>query len=95
VDRTELQRTGAYYDDEYEEGALKGAGSDRGLGMVDFAIRPHLNSEDFPNTGIETMERWAAKLDVPTYAIDDRTAVKVVDGGVEVVSEGEWRLFGG
>jgi dipeptidase E len=41
------------------------------------------------------MEGWAAKLDVPTYAIDDQTAVKVVDGKVEVVSEGEWKLFEG
>ena len=95
VDRDELERTGVYYDDEYEEGAPKGAGSDRGLGLVDFAIRPHLNSEDYPNANIGTMGRWAAKLDVPTYAIDDETAIKVADGEIEVVSEGEWRLFGG
>jgi dipeptidase E len=30
---------------------------------------------------------------VPTYAIDDETAVKVIDGTVEVVSEGYWKLF--
>jgi dipeptidase E len=29
---------------------------------------------------------------VPTYAIDDETAVKVIDGTVEVVSEGHWKL---
>ena len=29
----------------------------------------------------------------PAYAIDDETAIKVVDGTVEVVSEGHWRLF--
>ncbi|MGN6812411.1 MAG: peptidase E, partial [Thermomicrobiales bacterium] len=27
------------------------------------------------------------------YAIDDATAIQVVDGSVEVVSEGNWRLF--
>lgn len=27
------------------------------------------------------------------YAIDDETAIKVVDGTVEVVSEGYWKLF--
>ena len=27
------------------------------------------------------------------YAIDDETAIKVVDGTVEVVSEGHWKLF--
>jgi dipeptidase E len=30
---------------------------------------------------------------VPVYAIDDQTAVKVVDDTVEVVSEGHWKLF--
>jgi dipeptidase E len=38
-------------------------------------------------------EKWAAKLPVPTYAIDDQTAVKVTDGAVEVVTEGHWKLF--
>lgn len=39
------------------------------------------------------VERMAAELPVPTYAIDDETAIKVVDGIVEVVSEGNWRRF--
>lgn len=39
------------------------------------------------------MERAAAKVDYPLYAVDDETAIKVVDGKVEVVSEGEWKLF--
>jgi dipeptidase E len=38
-------------------------------------------------------EKWAAEIQVPAYAIDDQTAIKVVDGAVEVVSEGHWRLF--
>ena len=38
-------------------------------------------------------ERWAAGMPVPAYAIDDETAIKVVDGTVEVVSEGHWKLF--
>ena len=29
----------------------------------------------------------------PSIAIDDETAIKVVDGTVEVVSEGHWKLF--
>jgi dipeptidase E len=35
----------------------------------------------------------AAEVPVPTYAIDDETAIKVVDDTVEVVSEGHWKLF--
>jgi dipeptidase E len=38
-------------------------------------------------------ERWAAELGNPAYAICDDTAIKVVDGTVEVVSEGHWKLF--
>ena len=38
-------------------------------------------------------EKWAAGVPVPTYGIDDQTAIKVVDGAVEVVSEGHWKLF--
>ena len=38
-------------------------------------------------------ERWAAGIGGPAYAIDDETAIKVVDGAVEVVSEGHWKLF--
>jgi hypothetical protein len=33
------------------------------------------------------------QLPVPTYAMDDETAVKVIGGTVEVVSEGHWKLF--
>ena len=40
-----------------------------------------------------TAERWAAELSGPAYAIDDETAIRVVDGTVEVVSEGHWRQF--
>jgi dipeptidase E len=39
------------------------------------------------------VEKWAATLDCPSYAIDDDTAISVVDGAVEVVSEGNWRRF--
>ena len=66
---------------------------DRGLGMVEFAIFPHLDHEQFPENSLANAELWAAKLPVPTYAIDDQTAIKVTDGTVEVISEGHWKLF--
>jgi dipeptidase E len=40
-----------------------------------------------------TAATWAASIAGPAYAIDDETALKVVDGTVEVVSEGHWKLF--
>lgn len=68
-------------------------GGDETLGMVDFAIFPHLDHEDLPENTMADAERWAAGMRVPSYAIDDETAIKVVDGTVEVVSEGNWKLF--
>src|SRR5438874_12745442 len=46
-----------------------------------------------PDTSLANIERWAAGIPVPAYAIDDQTAIKVVDGTVDVVSEGHWKLF--
>jgi dipeptidase E len=68
-------------------------GCDRALGLVDFSLYPHLEREDMPDTTLANIERWAAGLSVPAYAIDDETAIKVVDGTVEVISEGNWKLF--
>jgi hypothetical protein len=49
--------------------------------------------ERLPENTLAHAERWAAKMAVPGYAIDDQTAIKVTDGAVEVVSEGHWKLF--
>jgi dipeptidase E len=68
-------------------------GGDRTLGMVDFALFPHLDHEDLPYNTMANAEKWAAGVPVPGYAIDDQTAIKVTDGVVEVVSEGHWKLF--
>jgi len=68
-------------------------GADRTLGLVDFSIFPHVDHEDLPENTMAAAERWAAGLQGPAYAIDDQTAIKVVDGTVEVVSEGHWKLF--
>ena len=69
--------------------------SERGLGLVDFALGVHLDNPDpiFEDNSTASIERWAAGIPVPTYAIDDETAIKVVGDAVEVVSEGQWRLF--
>jgi dipeptidase E len=68
-------------------------GDDRALGVVDFAMFPHLDHEDLPDNSMANAEKWAASVPVPGYAIDDQTAIKVTDGAVEVVSEGHWKLF--
>jgi len=68
-------------------------GGDEALGMVDFAIFPHLDHPNLPENSMADAEKWAAAVPVPGYAIDDQTAIKVTDGTVEVITEGHWRLF--
>jgi dipeptidase E len=68
-------------------------GGDETLGLVDFSICPHLADADLPGNTMAEAESWAAGIEGPAYAIDDETAIKVVDGTVEVVSEGHWKLF--
>jgi dipeptidase E len=65
----------------------------QGAGLVDFALIPHLDNENHPDASSTNAEKWAARLPVPVYAIDDQTAITVVDGTVAVVSEANWKLF--
>jgi len=69
------------------------AGGDQALGVVDFAIYPHLDHPMLPSNTMANAEKWVAALDCPAYAIDDDTAISVSDGVVQVVSEGVWRRF--
>ena len=68
-------------------------GGDETLGIVDFSIFPHVDNDDLPSNTMANAERWAAGIPGPAYAIDDETAIKVVDGTVDVVSEGHWKLL--
>lgn len=64
-----------------------------GVGLVDFALIPHFGEEGHADASLSNAELWAARLGVPTYAIDDRSAIRVVDGTVDVVSDGRWKRF--
>jgi dipeptidase E len=68
-------------------------GGDRTLGLVDFAMFPHLDHPSLPDNSMANAEKWAAGMPVPAYLIDDQTAIKVIDGEVSVVSEGHWKRF--
>ena len=68
-------------------------GDDSTLGLVDFSICPHLAPDGRPGNSMAEAEAWAAGIPEPGYAMDDETAIKVDDGSVEVVSEGQWRHF--
>ncbi|HEY2742204.1 MAG TPA: Type 1 glutamine amidotransferase-like domain-containing protein [Gaiellaceae bacterium] len=73
------------------EGSEVAREGDRALGLVDFTVRVHVDREGFES--MADVEKWAAGIPVPTYAIDDETAIRVIDGIPEVVSEGNWKLF--
>src|SRR5665647_310564 len=63
---------------------------DEGLGYVDFLVRPHLNSPYFPKLNLENLEKMSQEFSDTFYAIDDQTAIKVIDGEMNVISEGVW-----
>jgi dipeptidase E len=67
--------------------------TDKSLNLVDIAIHPHLDYESFPQNSMANLERLSATIPLSSYAIDDQTAIKVIDGVIEVVSEGNWKLF--
>ncbi len=69
------------------------AGGDGALGIVGFAMSPHLDNENMPDHSMANAEKWAAGLPVPGYAMDDQTAIMVTRDAIEVVSEGHWKLF--
>jgi dipeptidase E len=66
---------------------------DRTLGLVPFAMFPHLDNPGLPDNHMGNAEKWAAGIGFPAYAIDDETAIRFVDGKVDVISEGHWKAF--
>jgi dipeptidase E len=65
------------------------------FGLFDWYLKPHLNSPDFPARDEAWAQRIGAAVDFPLYLLDDQSALRVLDGQVEVVGEGDWRYFDG
>jgi dipeptidase E len=61
----------------------------QGLNLVHFHFLPHLNSEYFLKLRKENIESAIVGMKNKIYAADDESAIKVVDGKVEIVGEGE------
>ena len=62
----------------------------KALGFVNFHIRPHLNSAHFPKIRKKFLEEIAERIREPIYAIDDQSAIKVINGKVKVITEGSY-----
>ena len=78
----------AVYDEDFDK-----MGEVPGLNYVDFYTLPHLNSPYFPKLVEENIKKIAERIPKKVYALDDQSALKVVDGKVEVVSEGKYLEF--
>lgn len=64
-----------------------------GLNYVDFYFLPHLNSPYFPARMEENIKEAAKKVSRKVYAMDDNSALKIVDGKIEIISEGKYLIF--
>lgn len=62
----------------------------KGLNFVDFYFLPHLNSEWFKKMRRENIEKVGQEISKTIYALDDDSALKIIDNKIEVISEGEW-----
>jgi hypothetical protein len=71
----------------------------KSLGVLELTALPTIREENWVPAVREAdaLLVWGGDvlsgIPVPTYAIDDNTAIKVVDGTVDVISEGDWRLI--
>ena len=61
------------------------------LGLVPFSLCPHVAFDGGDGNSVEICEKWASMIGRRAYLTDVNTAIKVVDGVEEVVSEGTWR----
>lgn len=72
-----------YDEDTCETEAMKG------LDLVDLYVLPHLNSSWFTKARKENIEKEAKYIKRKIYALDDDSALKIINWSVEVISEWE------
>jgi dipeptidase E len=82
-----------YIDEHYYDKSIKDEASDKTLNLVDIIFRPHLNSPSFAMVTEENLVKIAPKLHNLMYALDDQSALVIVEGEIKVVSEGKWKVF--
>ncbi|HET7528669.1 MAG TPA: Type 1 glutamine amidotransferase-like domain-containing protein [Candidatus Saccharimonadales bacterium] len=87
-----LKNEQAFQDEYYDEIGPSGRSAGESLKFVDLIFRPHLNSRFFTSVRKDILEDKVRSLDLkyPVYALDDMSALKIVGGNIDVVSEGEW-----
>jgi len=64
-----------------------------GLSLVNFMIEPHINSVWFKDSTFDNLEKRSKEYKYPIYGLDDNSAIKIDGDKIELISEGEWKLF--
>lgn len=77
----------------YHRDFAKSIRSDTLLNFVPFGILPHLNSPFFPKRTFAQISRISRKYKLPTYALDDQSAIVINGQKMTMVSEGTWKKF--
>lgn len=85
-----IEHYGPLEDDDYDLVGPPDQSSSKTLKLVPFLFRPHLNSDYFPRVRKDFLQNAAKKISERIYALDDESALKIVDDKIEVISEGEW-----
>jgi dipeptidase E len=73
-----------YYEEQF------GYKSETALNLVDFYIYPHFNSPKHLDSREDSLRKTVEKTQKTVYGIDDESALKVIDGIVTVVTEGDY-----
>jgi dipeptidase E len=61
-----------------------------GLNFVNFYTLPHLNSPYFPKLREQNIKEVIVGMTKKIYVLDDQSALKVIDGRVQIISEGTY-----
>ncbi len=60
-----------------------------GLGLVQFHIVPHLNSQFFKELKENKIRKLGKNIKEPIYVIDDQCAIEVTNDSIKVIGEGK------
>ncbi len=63
------------------------------MGFYDFCFIPHLNSEFFTQVRANVLENLQSGFEHAVYATDDETAIRLVDGQLEIIGRGEHWVY--
>lgn len=65
-------------------------GDEEGVEIFDFSLLPHLNSDYFVHLRPNLISSLASRFPSTVYALDDQSALKIVDNQIAIVTEGEF-----